>query len=421
MTTNIIQTRQVRDANGVLLSTTLSGISTNITAAYTQANNAYGKANIANTNATSATGIAVSAYAQANTASNQANSGYTQANLATSVAGVSYNQANAAYAQANSAYGVANSAANTVTVLANGTVIVTSGNLNFNNTSTINVSVSANGSQSNVALSVNTSAVGNGGGGISNVSVFVGGVLVKNTANLNYAASNVSNISITSIANSSPGNATIVFDLTIPSYNVAFNNSSSVNVVLTANGSTSINAAFNLNTNSSYAFSGTMTSNANPVQNVLTTVFTGVENHKPTSTTAANNSLTNDSNLIVTLNETGIYDIDAFLAFYESGTSTGGFQFDFGAGVASANSFVAGITGYSTAANTFAAITSITATTNMATVSGSSSAPSWVRIVGQIKANSTGTFGIRWAQNTTLAPNPTTLLQGSYIKLVKVG
>lgn len=82
--------------------------------------------------------------------------------IATAVAGAiigmaAYNQANLSYSQAN----------NTGTY-ANGTAVLANvGNLNFNNTATINVSVTANGSlQSNISFTVNTSAVGGNGAGI---------------------------------------------------------------------------------------------------------------------------------------------------------------------------------------------------------------------------------------------------------------
>lgn len=62
--------------------------------------------------------------------------------------------------------------ANTPSIYANGTIVVANqGNLNFNNTSTINVFVTANGTQTNVAFSVNTSSVQSGSGTITDYSV----------------------------------------------------------------------------------------------------------------------------------------------------------------------------------------------------------------------------------------------------------
>ena len=68
-------------------------------------------------------------------------------------------QANSAYAQANSAYTKANAAANTVATFANGTLVLAAGNVNFNNTATVNVAAAANGSgQSNISFTVNVSS-----------------------------------------------------------------------------------------------------------------------------------------------------------------------------------------------------------------------------------------------------------------------
>jgi hypothetical protein len=56
--------------------------------------------------------------------------------------------------------------ANVVSTFANGTIVVANANINFNNTATINVAGTANGTgQANFAFSVNTSAVGGLPGG----------------------------------------------------------------------------------------------------------------------------------------------------------------------------------------------------------------------------------------------------------------
>lgn len=91
---------------------------------------------------------------QANNAFNAANAAYTQANTATTTA-------TGAYQQANAARSAANSAANTVAVFANGTIVLANANVNFNNTSTVNVSCTANGTlQTNVAFTVNLTGIG---------------------------------------------------------------------------------------------------------------------------------------------------------------------------------------------------------------------------------------------------------------------
>jgi len=109
------------------------------------------------------------------------------------------------------AYTYAGQAANLVAVYANGTIVLANANINFNNTATINVSATANGSgQANIAFSVNTAAV-NGGSGSYEVDVYANGSSVLANANLN------------------------------------FNNTSLINVFITANGTTQANVAMNSN------------------------------------------------------------------------------------------------------------------------------------------------------------------------------
>jgi len=116
---------------------------TNINAAFLKANAAYVLANQGFV-------IGTQGFINANLAYGQANLAYTAANSAQTEANTVYAQANAAYAQAN-----------TQGTYANGTVVVSNtSNINWNNTATLNVSVTANGTQSNVAWSVNTTAIG---------------------------------------------------------------------------------------------------------------------------------------------------------------------------------------------------------------------------------------------------------------------
>jgi hypothetical protein len=111
--------------------------------AYSQANDAYGQANTARSTANDA-------YSQANTADTNALNAYAQANASYGQANTARNQANAAYGQANAAYDAANNAQ--VTVYANNASDITTQKLNFVNTATITVSVSADGSNANIAF-----------------------------------------------------------------------------------------------------------------------------------------------------------------------------------------------------------------------------------------------------------------------------
>lgn len=83
--------------------------------------------------------------------------GATTDSLARTTAAEAYAQANLAYAAAN----VANNGANTVHVYANGESILSNSTLNFNNSASINVEASANGTlQANVSFTVNTDSLG---------------------------------------------------------------------------------------------------------------------------------------------------------------------------------------------------------------------------------------------------------------------
>jgi len=131
--------------------------------------------------------------------------------------------------------------------------------------------------------------------------------------------------------------------------------------------------------------------------------------------------LTADAALTVTLNETGLYEFELFLPFYEAVVSTGGFQFDLNGGTATVSDIVYGITGFVTAVFGAAAVTALNTATGAATVSGSAAAPSWFLAKGSMDINGTGTVIPRWAQNSSLGADPTTLKQGAYLKFTKIG
>jgi hypothetical protein len=183
-------------------------------------------------------------------------------------------------------------------------------------------------------------------------------------------------------------------------------------MTVTRSGIASIGVAFN---------AGVVQSSASPLASATTQVFTGLANKKTTLSTAASASLTADASLTVTCNETGWYDVVAYLPFYEATSGAGGFQFDFNGGSATIANPVLSVTGYSTAAFTNAAITSISTATSIATVSTSSTAPSWALVKGTVQVTGTGTVAIRWAQASILAIDPTTLAAGASIILTKIG
>ena len=125
------------------------------------------------------------AYGQANTAYGQANVAYGQANAAFSQANSAYGQANTAYAQANSAYARANALA----VYANSGLILSNiPNISIYNTATVNAVVTANGTQGvNVSFSVNTSAVGSGGGSVGGGAPWVQNIFESGNTLTNFS------------------------------------------------------------------------------------------------------------------------------------------------------------------------------------------------------------------------------------------
>jgi hypothetical protein len=162
---------------------------------------------------------------------------------------VALNDAEAAYGQANLAYAQANSQG----TYANGTIVVANiANLNFNNTATVNVSVIANGSQSNIALSANGTALGipaiNAALAVMNAATVVAlndaeaaygqANLAYTQANNAYAAANAAANTVAVYANDT---------LTIADANINFNNTATINVSSTVSGATMANVAFSVN------------------------------------------------------------------------------------------------------------------------------------------------------------------------------
>jgi hypothetical protein len=159
---------------------------------------------------------------------------------------------------------------------------------------------------------------------------------------------------------------------------------------------------------------------ASPLSSTQTQAFTGLSNKKTSDSTSGSATLTADAALTVTCNETGYYQIEIFLAFYEAVLGTGGFQFDLNAGSATLGAILFGSDGFTTAAIANSAATSAATATQYNTVATSSSAPSWTYLTGAVQVTAAGTFGVRWAQNT-VSVNLTTLKALSYITLTKIG
>jgi hypothetical protein len=162
--------------------------------------------------------------------------------------------------------------------LANGTLIIANANLNFNNTATVNVSVIANGTtQANISFSANGTQLGipaintalgtmNGNFGVIN-STF-------STTNTTFGTLNT-NITAAATEVSTYVNGTVV----LGSANLNFNNTATVNVIGTANGTGQANISFSANGTALgvpaiNAALGTMNGNFGTINSALSTTNT---------------------------------------------------------------------------------------------------------------------------------------------------
>lgn len=166
---------------------------------------------------------------------------------------------------------------------------------------------------------------------------------------------------------------------------------------------------------------GAVTASLSPLAANRTQVATGVVANRIADATSASNALTADASLTLTFNEVGKYAIEIFLPFYEATVGTGGFQFDLGSGTATVGGVVFGVDGFVTGAVANAAVTSTTTATTAATVATSAAAPSWFLAKGWANITVAGTLAVRWAQNSALGADPTTLKAGAYFQAIKIG
>ena len=253
--------------------------------AYGQANTAYGQANAAYGQANTARTTANDAYAAANTANTNALNAYGQANTA-------YGQANAAYGQANDAYAAANTSGNTVRVSANAGSTLSNKQLNFNNSASIQVTVA------------------DSGGGNANITFITTGAAVADA----YEQANTAANTVATFAN-----GTIV----LAKGNLNFNNTSSVNVAASANGSTQSNIAFDVNT-ASFTSIGVATAPITLASNVTVskdlTVTGNLRVEGDTTTFNVGNLAIEDSEIILNSNQSGSPTLNASI-FAERGSS----------------------------------------------------------------------------------------------------
>jgi hypothetical protein len=166
------------------------------------------------------TAVGGAAFDQANAAYNQANSAYNTANTANVNALTAYDQANAAYTAANNAK---------VTVYANSDSNVTTQVINFVNTASVLVDVTADGANANVSFS----SIGGPAFDQAN-SAFDQANSAYAQANAAYTAAN--NAKVTVFANNASA---------IPTQNINFVNTSTVSVSVSADASNA-NVQFDL-------------------------------------------------------------------------------------------------------------------------------------------------------------------------------
>lgn len=165
---------------------------------------------------------------------------------------------------------------------------------------------------------------------------------------------------------------------------------------------------------------GVMTLLKSPLASAQTQVVSGLAGFRASDNTAANNTLTADAQLTLTFNETGKYQFEIFLPFYQAVAGTAGFQFDLNSGTATVAAIVFNASGWSTAAVSFVGATTVSTATAMATIATAAASPSWILAKGWLSITVAGTRAVRWAQNTTDV-NVTTLKTGAYFQAIKIG
>lgn len=168
-------------------------------------------------------------------------------------------------------------------------------------------------------------------------------------------------------------------------------------------------------------FAAVISATGSPLIKTATQAATAIAGHKTSDGTAATNTLTADTDLTLTFNETGNYLLQGVLFFYEATAGTGGFQFDFNSGTATIGTIIYGVSGFNTANFSQSAVTAKATVTSFATIPTSLSAPAWVEINGYLNVTVAGTLALRWAQASTLGADLTHLMAGSTLMATKIG
>jgi hypothetical protein len=165
---------------------------------------------------------------------------------------------------------------------------------------------------------------------------------------------------------------------------------------------------------------GHIIATSSPLTGTLTQVETGVSSHLTADFTITNNATPAATGLSLTFNETGTYEVEMWVLFYESATATDGIKTLFG-GTATETGFFTYV-GEAVSGTIVSAVA--TAWTNgfaFATVSTSSTGPSTLMIRGNLTVTATGTLIFEASQNTASSGSTLHVMAGSYMTATKIG
>ncbi len=333
------------------------------------------------------------------------------------------------YYAVNSIFGnIVNSAANTVATFANGTLVLVNANINFNNTSTVNVAASANGTtQANVSFTVNTSAI--------NATLTPGSntdIIFNNNGKLgaspNLTWADGAGVTIT-------GGFTVFPPAGFNSYFGAANGQYGIQVAASQNVGNSLGVTIQAGTNASdFALNIVSGINQNNylvipgngviqavnarMSNAETRLMSGLAAFMTANTQRTNNTMTNEANLTITVNETGTYKLDGLL-YMQANTANvvAGFNVDFQGG----SSTFKGLVNFVGQQMVSSIVRVTQASTGVPQGGAPPNNPACEQLSGMLTFTGTGTFIPRYAQFSPTSANALILLANSYITLTKIG
>lgn len=166
---------------------------------------------------------------------------------------------------------------------------------------------------------------------------------------------------------------------------------------------------------------GALRAATSPLASAATQVVTGMANRLSAATTRTSTTvLAAEAGMTVTCNEIGWYRVKMLVLFSEATSGAGGFIMDRNAGTATVvtPTFTCIRIDSTAGFSSFATLKDLTTTYSTPTTAVSPALDMY-QIEGVINVTVAGTFGIRWAQNSSSA-NATSLAIGSHIVLTKI-